>query len=206
MNKKMVYGSFAILAIAFIILASTQVVTAAPIKTSEMVIGRGTCQKEVGEVNVIEGGGKFSDYLFVEYVLDDDSDWEIVKTKLAVEEDFDDIPTNCYGRPIVRNFEYDKDSDEFWDDADSENYADAPSETKIVYKIPYVVEGDHDWEEDDTLYIAAYSLLKKTVTINWCGYSWERTIYRSCWANTGYKFTTCGNALYFTATIEGEHL
>jgi hypothetical protein len=187
--KNAIITVFGIAIVGLLTLALVPNVDSTPGDSSPMLAGQ-DWDDPIGSVNVIRGGGMYKDYLFVEYVIDSDEDWEITETHLAVEDDFDNIPQTKKGSPKIGHFEYNEDSDEFWDDYYSQLYANAPSETKIVYKIPLYVEGDHDWETGDTLYIAAHAVVEN-----------DDGDEETSWADTGYSFPGGSWALYFTATV-----
>jgi hypothetical protein len=193
MKKRIIIGLLSILTIAILALVYVQPVDATTLKSSTMYIGR-KCNKEVGEVITAIGGGTNAGYFYVHYKVDSDNDWTIKDVHLSVEEKFNDIPQTKKGNPKIGKFEYKMDSE----------YIVKSTDKEVLFRIPYVVEGDHDWEDGDHLYIAAHSVLQKTVTFNFCGKTKEITICTTSWADSGKSFPGRSWALYFETDIP-EH-
>ena len=189
MSIRSTYGFIGITVITIALAVLVNPVSAVTIEHTPLVICRNT-DRPIGNVYVKECAEPLEDYLLVEFKIEGDyaSSWEFVSTYLAVEEDKDDIPTKWYGAPKVRDFEYNKNSDELH----------VNTATIVNYLIPYVEDGDHDWEEDDTIYVSACAVVKNT--------AWE-----GCWNirvawGYGTSFTRWSGGMYFTATIEGVHM
>lgn len=193
MKKRFMIGFMVLMTIGILMIVNVQPVDAKELKSSPMYIGR-KCKKEIGEVITAIGGGSEEGNFYVHYKVDPDSGWKIKTVHLAVEEDFDDIPQTKKGNPKVGRFEYKINSD----------YIVKKTNTEVLFKIPYEVKGDHDWEDGDHLYIAAHSVVYKTVTYNFCSRSYDFTFYASSWADSGKSFPGRSWALYFETDIP-EH-
>jgi hypothetical protein len=172
----------AIIAIVFATFAENA--NAAVLEKTDIIMCK-NFDEPVGYIDVVQGGGVYKGNLFVIIKLTGQysTGLEIHSTYVAVEEDIDDIPTSCLGRPRVLKFEYTQDT----------SYVFTEKTTEVWYQIPMEEEGDHDWDGGDTVHIAVFLVIEDTLS-NW----WFK--YRGGWGE-GTSFDV-GWGMYFTATIE----